>query len=138
MSPSFPSLLSSDLPEASLQEISKYVSHRRDKQRPASPKNLAGKHILITAGPTHEPIDPVRYIANSSSGRQGYAIAAALAEAGARVTLVSGPVKLPSPPSVNRIDVGTAREMQAAVHATIPDDAAIKIADDTDWRGKET
>src|SRR3546814_1187415 len=63
-------------PEAILQEISKYFSHRRDKQGPASPKNLAGKHILITAGPTHEPIDPVRYIANSSSGRQGYAIAA--------------------------------------------------------------
>src|SRR3546814_8497573 len=137
MSPSFPSLLSSDLPEASLQEISKYVSHRRDKQRPASPKNLAGKHILITAGPTHEPIDPVRYIANRSSGRQGYAIAAALAEAGARVTLVSGPVQLPSSPSVNRIDVETAREMQAAVHAALPADAAIMVAAVADWRAEE-
>ncbi|HEY9579415.1 MAG TPA: bifunctional phosphopantothenoylcysteine decarboxylase/phosphopantothenate--cysteine ligase CoaBC [Rhizorhapis sp.] len=124
-------------PEAILQEISKYFSHRRDKQRPASPKNLAGKHILITAGPTHEPIDPVRYIANRSSGRQGYAIAAALAEAGARVTLVSGPVQLPSPPSVNRIDVETAREMQAAVHAALPADAAIMVAAVADWRAEE-
>src|SRR3546814_4142416 len=93
--------------------------------------------ILITAGPTHEPIDPVRYIANRSSGRQGYAIAAALAEAGARVTLVSGPVQLPSPPSVNRIDVETAREMQAAVHAALPADAAIMVAAVADWRAEE-
>src|SRR3546814_16552727 len=83
-------------PEAILQEISKYFSHRRDKQRPASTKNLAGKHILITAGPTNEPIDPVSYIANRSSERQGYAIAAALADDRARVKLVSSHVMTPS------------------------------------------
>ena len=74
---------------------------------------LAGKHILVTAGPTHEPIDPVRIIANRSSGRQGFAIAAAAAEAGARVTLVSGPVALQTPPGVERLQVETAEQMEA-------------------------
>ncbi|MFN3553078.1 MAG: bifunctional phosphopantothenoylcysteine decarboxylase/phosphopantothenate--cysteine ligase CoaBC, partial [Novosphingobium meiothermophilum] len=78
---------------------------------------LSGRHVLVTAGPTHEPIDPVRYIANRSSGKQGFAIAAAAARAGARVTLVSGPVNLPTPPGVTRIDVETARQMAAAVDA---------------------
>ena len=95
---------------------------------------LSGKHILITAGPPHEPIDPVRYIANRSSGKQGYAIAAAAAKAGARVTLVSGPVELPTPRGVTRIDVQTAREMLAAVEDALPADAAILVAAVADWR----
>ena len=94
---------------------------------------LKGRHILITAGPTHEPIDPVRYIANRSSGRQGFAIAGALAALGARVTLVAGPVALPTPPHVERIDVETAREMQAAVDRALPADAAILVAAVADW-----
>jgi phosphopantothenoylcysteine decarboxylase/phosphopantothenate--cysteine ligase len=95
---------------------------------------LAGKHILVTAGPTHEPIDPVRVIANRSSGRQGYAIAAAAAEAGARVTLVSGPVALETPAGVTRIDVETAEQMADAVTASLPADAAILVAAVADWR----
>src|SRR3546814_12141630 len=114
-------------PEAILQEISKYFSHRRDKQRPASPKNLAGKHILITAGPTHEPIDPVRYIANCSSGRQGYAIAAALAQAGARVTPVFGPVQLRSPPRVKPIAVAAARRLQHSYYAALTAAAVLQV-----------
>ena len=95
---------------------------------------LAGKHILVTAGPTHEPIDPVRVIANRSSGRQGFAIAAAAAEAGARVTLVAGPVSLDTPPGVERIDVETAGQMAEAVFAALPADAAILVAAVADWR----
>lgn len=95
---------------------------------------LAGRHILVTAGPTHEPIDPVRYIANRSSGRQGFAIAAALAERGARVTLVAGPVTLETPPGVTRIDVETALQMSAAVDAALPADVAIMVAAVADWR----
>jgi len=91
-------------------------------------------HILITAGPTHEPIDPVRYIANRSSGKQGFAIAGALAALGARVTLIAGPVTLPTPPNVDRIDVETAREMEAAVGAALPADAAVLVAAVADWR----
>ncbi|MEL0210955.1 MAG: bifunctional phosphopantothenoylcysteine decarboxylase/phosphopantothenate--cysteine ligase CoaBC, partial [Novosphingobium sp.] len=97
-------------------------------------KPLLGRHILITAGPTHEPIDPVRYIANRSSGKQGFAIAAAAARAGARVTLVSGPVNLPTPPGVSRIDVETARQMAAAVDTALPADVAIMVAAVADWR----
>jgi phosphopantothenoylcysteine decarboxylase/phosphopantothenate--cysteine ligase len=95
---------------------------------------LEGRHILVTAGPTHEPIDPVRMIANRSSGRQGFAIAAAAAEAGARVTLVAGPVALETPPDVTRIDVETAEQMAKAVLAAIPADAAILVAAVADWR----
>jgi phosphopantothenoylcysteine decarboxylase/phosphopantothenate--cysteine ligase len=95
---------------------------------------LAGRHVIVTAGPTHEPIDPVRYIANRSSGKQGYAIAAALAARGARVTLVSGPVALPTPAGVTRIDVGTAAEMAAAVDRALPADAAVMVAAVADWR----
>ncbi|MEO5598491.1 MAG: bifunctional phosphopantothenoylcysteine decarboxylase/phosphopantothenate synthase [Novosphingobium sp.] len=98
---------------------------------------LSGKHLLITAGPTHEPIDPVRYIANRSSGKQGYAIAAAAAQMGARVTLVSGPVSLPTPPGVDRIDVETARDMAEAVKRALPADCAIMVAAVADWRTKE-
>jgi phosphopantothenoylcysteine decarboxylase / phosphopantothenate---cysteine ligase len=99
---------------------------------PSTP--LAGRHVLVTAGPTHEPIDPVRYIANRSSGRQGYALAAAAARAGARVTLVSGPVSLPTPAGVTRVDVESARDMAAAVEAALPADAAVMVAAVADWR----
>lgn len=100
-----------------------------DQHRP-----LHGKHVLVTAGPTHEPIDPVRYIANRSSGRQGFAIAAAAAEAGARVTLVTGPVHLPTPAGVMRVDVETAIDMEQAVHDALPADVAIMVAAVADWR----
>lgn len=96
--------------------------------------SLAGKHILVTAGPTHEPIDPVRVIANRSSGRQGFAIAAAAARADARVTLVAGPVALETPAGVDRIDVETAEQMADAVFAALPVDAAILVAAVADWR----
>ena len=95
---------------------------------------LHGNHILVTAGPTHEPIDPVRVIANRSSGRQGFAIAAAAAEAGARVTLVAGPVALETPPGVDRIDVETAEQMAGAVMGALPCDAAVMVAAVADWR----
>ena len=95
---------------------------------------LEGKHILVTAGPTHEPIDPVRVIANRSSGRQGFAIAAAAAEAGARVTLVAGPVALATPPGVTQVDVETAEEMAEAVMNALPADAAVLVAAVADWR----
>ena len=95
---------------------------------------LAGKHILVTAGPTHEPIDPVRVMANRSSGRQGFAIAAAASEVGARVTLVAGPVALETPEGVDRIDVETAEQMAEAVFAALPADAAILVAAVADWR----
>lgn len=95
---------------------------------------LAGRHVLVTSGPTHEPIDPVRYIANRSSGRQGHAIAAAAAAAGARVTLVSGPVSIAPPAGVTTVAVETAREMLAAVEAALPADAAVFAAAVADWR----
>jgi len=95
---------------------------------------LRGRHVLITAGPTHEPIDPVRYIANRSSGTQGYAIAVAARNLGAEVTLVSGPVNLPDPLGVSVIRVETAQEMQTAVTASFPADIAIFAAAVADWR----
>jgi phosphopantothenoylcysteine decarboxylase/phosphopantothenate--cysteine ligase len=95
---------------------------------------LAGQHILVTAGPTHEPIDPVRIIANRSSGRQGFAIAAAAADAGARVTLVAGPVALETPSGVRRVNVETAEQMAEAVFAALPVDAAVLVAAVADWR----
>ena len=95
---------------------------------------LAGKHIIVTAGPTHEPIDPVRVIANRSSGRQGFAIAAAAAEAGAQVTLVAGPVALATPAGVDRIDVETAEQMAYAVFEALPAEVAILVAAVADWR----
>lgn len=98
---------------------------------------LFGRHVLVTAGPTHEPIDPVRYIANRSSGKQGFAIAAAAAALGARVTLVAGPVTLATPPGVDRIDVISAREMADAVKKALPVDAAVMVAAVADWRSKE-
>lgn len=98
------------------------------------PRPLAGRHILVTSGPTHEPIDPVRYIANRSSGRQGHAIAAALAELGARVTLVSGPVSVPDPAGVTIRRIETARQMLDACQAALPADAAVFCAAVADWR----
>jgi phosphopantothenoylcysteine decarboxylase/phosphopantothenate--cysteine ligase len=98
---------------------------------------LFGKHVLVTAGPTWEKIDPVRYIANRSSGKQGFAIAAAAAALGARVTLVSGPVHLATPPGVDRIDVESAEEMSKAVKKALPADAAVMVAAVADWRSKD-
>ncbi|WP_349363392.1 MAG: bifunctional phosphopantothenoylcysteine decarboxylase/phosphopantothenate--cysteine ligase CoaBC [Roseitalea porphyridii] len=98
------------------------------------PKPLAGKTVIVTSGPTHEPIDPVRYIANRSSGKQGHAIAAALAELGATVRLVSGPVAATDPPGVDVIAVESAREMHDAVHQLLPADAAIFAAAVADYR----
>jgi phosphopantothenoylcysteine decarboxylase / phosphopantothenate---cysteine ligase len=95
------------------------------------------RHIIVTAGPTHEPIDPVRYIANRSSGKQGFAIARALAAKGARVTLIAGPVSLETPAGVTRVNVETAREMAAAVKAALPADTAIMVAAVADWRVEE-
>src|ERR1700675_3850049 len=102
--------------------------------RPPRPRPLAGKRILITAGPTHEPIDPVRYIANRSSGKQGFAIAAAAQAAGADVTLISGPVDLDDPTGVTVKHVESARDMLQRVEAALPADIAIFAAAVADWR----
>ncbi len=100
---------------------------------PSVPQSLTGRRILVTAGPTHEPIDPVRYLANRSSGKQGFAIAAACAARGADVTLVAGPVTLPTPAGVTRIDVESARDMANAVAQALPADAAVMVAAVADW-----
>ncbi len=102
--------------------------------RPAQPRPLAGKRILVTAGPTHEPIDPVRYIANRSSGKQGFAIAAAAQAAGADVTLISGPVELDDPAGVAVRHVESARDMLQRIEAALPVDIAIFAAAVADWR----
>jgi phosphopantothenoylcysteine decarboxylase / phosphopantothenate---cysteine ligase len=110
-----------------------------EKLRSANePKPLAGKRVLITSGPTHEPIDPVRYIANRSSGKQGHAIAVAAAAAGAEVTLVSGPVSLPDPPDTTVLHLESARDMLAAVERALPVDVAIFAAAVADWRVAST
>ena len=98
---------------------------------------IRDRHVLVTAGPTHEPIDPVRYLANRSSGKQGFAIAAAAAAAGARVTLVAGPVHLRTPLGVERIDVESAEDMARAVRETLPVDAAVMVAAVADWRTRD-
>lgn len=95
---------------------------------------LTGKHVVVTAGPTHEPIDPVRYIANRSSGKQGFAVAGALAALGAKVTLIAGPVTEETPAGVNRIDVETALQMKEAVDTALPADIAVCVAAVADWR----
>lgn len=100
--------------------------------RPAGP--LSGRRVVVTSGPTHEPIDPVRFIANRSSGKQGHAIAAAAAAAGATVVLVSGPVEVPDPPGVSVVKVETARQMLEAVEKALPADVAIFAAAVADWR----
>jgi phosphopantothenoylcysteine decarboxylase/phosphopantothenate--cysteine ligase len=97
---------------------------------------LKGKHIIVTAGPTHEPMDPVRMLANRSSGKQGFAIAQALAARGARVRLIAGPVSLPTPAGVERMNVQTALEMQAALRTALPSDAAVMVAAVADWRAE--
>jgi phosphopantothenoylcysteine decarboxylase/phosphopantothenate--cysteine ligase len=94
---------------------------------------LAGRHVIVTSGPTHEPIDPVRYIANRSSGAQGTAIAAALRDLGARVTFVTGPAVVPAPSGVTVVAVETAREMASAVQVALPADAAVMAAAVADW-----
>jgi phosphopantothenoylcysteine decarboxylase/phosphopantothenate--cysteine ligase len=99
-----------------------------------APKPLAGKRAIVTAGPTREPIDPVRYLSNHSSGRQGYAIAQALSDLGANVTLVSGPTALPVPVGPDTVAVETALEMQAAVEAALPADIFVSVAAVADWR----
>ena len=98
---------------------------------------LAGRRALVTSGPTYEPIDPVRFIANRSSGKQGHAIAAALARCGAATVLVSGPTAEPDPPGVSVVHVGTAREMLAACNAALPADIAVCAAAVADWRAEE-
>ena len=100
-------------------------------------KPLAGKRVIVTSGPTHEPIDPVRYIANRSSGKQGHAVAKAAAAAGAEVVLISGPVALPDPPGVTVVKVTTARDMLHAVEAALPADVAVFAAAVADWRVAE-
>ena len=95
---------------------------------------LAGKRAIVTAGPTAEPIDPVRVLTNRSSGKQGFAIAQALAELGAEVTLVAGPVAVPTPVGVKRVDIETAREMLSACEAALPADIAVCVAAVSDWR----
>lgn len=95
---------------------------------------LSGRHVVVTAGPTHEPIDPVRYIANRSSGKQGFAVAGALASLGAKVTLVAGPTVEETPTGVNRIDVETAEEMRDVVEDSLPADVAVCVAAVADWR----
>ncbi|MGD0104189.1 MAG: bifunctional phosphopantothenoylcysteine decarboxylase/phosphopantothenate--cysteine ligase CoaBC [Rhodopila sp.] len=102
------------------------------------PGSLTGRRALVTSGPTHEPIDPVRYIANRSSGRQGHAIAAALADLGARVTLVSGPVTVPDPPGVTVRHIETAREMLDACQSALPADIAVFAAAVADWHVEKT
>ncbi len=103
---------------------------------PADYNPLDGRHVLITAGPTWESIDPVRYIANRSSGKQGFAIAAAAAALGAKVTLVAGPVSLKTPAGVDRVDVESADDMNKAVKAAMPADVAVMVAAVADWRPK--
>ena len=99
-----------------------------------APQTLAGRHVLVTAGPTQEAIDPVRYLANRSSGKQGFAIAAACAARGAKVTLIAGPVTLPTPPGVDRVDIESARDMANAVAQALPADAAVMVAAVADWQ----
>jgi phosphopantothenoylcysteine decarboxylase/phosphopantothenate--cysteine ligase len=113
-------------PEAIMAAIQNHFGH--DGER------LAGRHIVVTAGPTHEPIDPVRVIANRSSGKQGFAIAGALAALGADVTLIAGPVSLDTPDGVSRINVVTAAEMNQALDKALPADAAVMVAAVADWR----
>ncbi len=101
---------------------------------PSGTRPLAGRRVVVTSGPTHEPIDPVRYIANRSSGRQGHALAAAAAAAGAEVVLISGPVSIPDPPGVAVVRVETARDMLAAVEAALPAAVFVAAAAVADWR----
>ena len=123
--------------EAGRGRLSEPLEIVAEAERLLSTGPLAGKHVVITAGPTHEPIDPVRYIANRSSGKQGYAIANACVMAGAKVTLVSGPTNLAEPQGMAVVQVETALEMQQAVNDALPADIAIMAAAVADWRVKD-
>jgi phosphopantothenoylcysteine decarboxylase/phosphopantothenate--cysteine ligase len=116
-----------------LEIVAAIEKHFNREPDAAGEKPLSGRRILITAGPTHEPIDPVRYIANRSSGKQGHAIARAAAAAGATVTLITGPVNLPDPPGVKTVHVETAREMLQMVESALPVDVGIFAAAVADW-----
>ncbi len=122
-------------PEIITQAIEKILAGKTHLDDLA-PTPLKGKHILITAGPTREPIDPVRYLSNHSSGKQGYAIARACQRLGAKVTLVSGPVAIAPPVGVNLVQVETALEMLAACYGALPADVFISVAAVADWRPK--
>lgn len=117
-----------------LADVADIVTAAEDFFAQPSARPLAGRKALVTAGPTHEPIDPVRYIANRSSGKQGYAIAGALADLGAETILVSGPTMLATPPGVSRIDVERAEEMWQAAQNALPADIAVCVAAVADWR----
>jgi phosphopantothenoylcysteine decarboxylase / phosphopantothenate---cysteine ligase len=117
-----------------LPEVAAIVAAVEQALRSRPALTLAGRHALVTAGPTREPLDPVRFISNHSSGKQGYSIAAALARLGARVTLVSGPVALPAPEGVDLIKVETAREMLQACDEALPADVFVAVAAVADWR----
>ncbi|MFN4183707.1 MAG: bifunctional phosphopantothenoylcysteine decarboxylase/phosphopantothenate--cysteine ligase CoaBC [Hyphomonas sp.] len=117
-----------------LPDVPRIVAQIEAMLRPQQKKRLAGRHALVTAGPTREPLDPVRYISNHSSGKQGYSIAAALAAEGAKVTLVSGPVSLSPPEGVTLVKVETAREMLAACEDALPADIFVSVAAVADWR----
>ena len=137
-------MLGLDPGEAGAQEIGDFLhavqrdplDGQPDFESDPAHRPLYGKHVLVTAGPTYEPLDPVRFIGNRSSGKQGFAIAAAARAAGARVTLVAGPVSLPTPPGVDRVDVESAGEMAQAVAGALPADAAVMVAAVADWRAK--
>lgn len=118
-----------------LPEVERIASAIEDALRPQN--DLAGKHVLITAGPTREPLDPVRFLSNHSSGKQGYAIAAACAERGAKVTLVSGPVSIPAPAGVKVVKVETARDMLSTCKTALPADVFVSVAAVADWRPAE-
>ena len=123
-------------PEAILAAIKDALGDQPLKLFPVAPPKgpMLGKHVIVTSGPTHEPIDPVRYIANRSSGAQGAAIAAALRDLGAKVSFVTGPASVPAPEGVDVIAVETARQMRDAVEAALPADAAVMAAAVADWR----
>jgi len=127
-----PEIIAAAKPLLPSDNIAQTVTHLR-AERP-----LTGRHVLVTSGPTHEPIDPVRYIANRSSGKQGHAIAKAALALGARVTLVTGPVALPDPPGVDTVRVETARQMLGAVRHSLPADIAVFAAAVADWRSATT
>jgi phosphopantothenoylcysteine decarboxylase/phosphopantothenate--cysteine ligase len=131
-----PEVLAPEVPEE-VETVLGEVPEGDDFGVAAAHRPLSGRHVLVTAGPTWEAIDPVRYIANRSSGKQGFAIAAAAAALGAKVTLVAGPVSLKTPLGVRRIDVESAREMADAVKHALPADVAVMVAAVADWRPKE-
>jgi phosphopantothenoylcysteine decarboxylase/phosphopantothenate--cysteine ligase len=128
--------LAPEVPE-DIEEVLGEVPGGDDFDLPPGQRPLAGRHVLVTAGPTWEAIDPVRYIANRSSGKQGFAIAAAAAAMGAQVTLVAGPVSLRTPAGVARVDVESAHEMQQAVRRALPADVAVMVAAVADWRPRD-